>query len=260
MSRTRPQPKLSVQGFQVQMSKRKASSQIGPQIKRQRVGQTTFKSQAMRRAQTPEMHYIDTEIDATGIQNIAGASWANCEMDPTALTLFAPVQGDDINNRTAKRAYVTSIKIRGFVSIAAQTAQATSDGAGYTRIILYQDQRTNGAQTQAEDVIASGSATLQNVCAFQNTNSFGKVKILKEKIFGNGDLNIAGITTSIEQQGRIVPFKFTVKFKKPVEVNFQTNGGTVASVLDNSFHVIAATNNSSLAQTLAYKCRVGFYS
>lgn len=245
-----------------EMSKRKSSTQKGPKsTKRQRVDAGPQTSQAMRRATTPEMHYIDTDLDATGIQNIAGASWANCEMDPAGtLTLFAPVQGDDIVNRTAKRAFVTSIKIKGFISIAAQTAQLTSDGAGYTRIILYHDQRTAGVQTQAEDVIASGSATLNTVCAFQNTNSFGKVRILKEKILGNGDLNIAGVTGSVEQQGRIIPFKFNVKFQKPVEVNFQTNGGTIASIIDNSFHVIAATNNSSLAQQLAYKCRVGFYS
>lgn len=243
------------------MQKRKGTFTKSPAPKRQKTAGTFAATPQLSKAMRPEIHYFDTDYDNVGITNIAGASWANAEADPaTVLTLFAPVQGDDIINRSAKRAFVTSIKIRGFIACAAQTAQALPDGAAITRIVLYQDSRTNGAQTQAEDVIASGSATTNNVCAFQNTNSFGKVRVLKEKYIRMGNPNIAGVTGSLEQDGINIPFKMNVKFKKPVEVNFQTNGGTIASVIDNSFHVIAGSNNASLTQTLTYKSRCSFYS
>lgn len=215
----------------------------------------------MTKSIMPEIHYFDADSDNVGITNIAGASWANCEQDPaTLLTLFAPIQGDDIINRQAKRCFVKSVKVKGFVTVPQQTAQTVADGSSITRVILYQSTRTNGTQPQAEEVIASGSATTNNVAAFQNTNGFGKFKILKDKYFQRGNNTIAGVTGSVEQSGSQLPFKFNIKFNKPVEVNFQTNGGTIASVIDNSFHMIAATNNTTLAQTLTYKSRVSFYS
>lgn len=240
-----------------QMSKRKAATQKGRAPKRQRV---TAPTKSTLKPLIPDTKYFDSDLNVSGIVNIAGAGWQNAEQDPATLnTLFAPVQGDDIINRQGKRVFVKSIKVRGFVTIAAQTVQATSDSSAITRIILLQDQRTNNVQENAEDVMASGSATTNNVACYQNTSFFGKFKILKDKYFWTGNANIAGVTASIEQQGLQYPFKWNIKFTKPVEMNFSSNNGNIGDIVDNSFHIIAATNNGTLAQSISYKCRTSFY-
>lgn len=73
------------------------------------------------------------------------------------------------------------------------------------------------------------------------------------------NLNLAGSPTAgdVVQQGHRVGFKFTVNFKKPVVVHFNaTNGGTVADVVDNSFHIVAAADVIAYAPSLIYYSRV----
>jgi len=50
-----------------------------------------------------------------------------------------------------------------------------------------------------------------------------------------------------------------VNFKTPVKVQFNaTNGGTVAVIVDNSFHIICGASNITYAPTISYYCRVAY--
>lgn len=52
-------------------------------------------------------------------------------------------------------------------------------------------------------------------------------------------------------------FKVNVRFKRPVVVRFNaTNGGSIADIVDNSFHVIAGKSTSSRTVNLAYSSRI----
>lgn len=207
-----------------------------------------------------ERKYFDTDKDLSTVINIAGASWAGCELDPaTVNTLFAPVEGNDFNQRQGRKVQVIQIKIKGFLTCAAQADATAADNANYVRLVFYEDTQTNGAQSQAEEVFASGSATLNNVCAFQNPANFGRFRVLKDRTFTLQRPSMSYDGVNMEQGGLITPFKITHKFKKPVVVSFNAaNGGTIADIVNNSWHFIGASSSSGLVPQIAYKCRVTY--
>lgn len=205
-----------------------------------------------------ERKYFDTQIVSSAIAADAG-SWAGMEQDPTTLnTLFAPVQGDDFNNRQGRKVQVLGIKIRGFIDAPAQTNQTAADVHQMIRILLFMDKQSNATQSNSEDVLTSGSATVA-LEMFQNPAFFGRFKVLKDKVFVLQNPTISYDGTNIEQSGLARHFQWNIKFKKPVVVHYNsTNGGTIADVVDNSFHIIANSNNTALGSRLSYKCRTTF--
>lgn len=205
-----------------------------------------------------ERKYFDSEV-SQGTVLSSTSSWAGMEFDPVTLnTLFAPVTGDDFNNRTGRKVQVIAIKIKGYISAAAQANQAAGDNAANIRIILVQDQQTNGAQLNSEDVITSGAAS-SAINMFQNPAFFGRFRVLKDKNLFLQSPSMTYDGTNIEQAGVVKAFKMQVKFQKPVVVHFNsTNGGTVADIVDNSFHIIMNSTSIQLAPELFYKCRTTF--
>lgn len=209
-----------------------------------------------------EMKYFDTEKSNTAIAQVT-TSWAGTEQDPATFnTLVVPVKGSSIDERVGRRIKVHSIKIRGFIRVDAQSAQSTADGSSYIRVILFQDEQTNGAQVQGETLMQDSASSAGTITSFQNLGALGRFRVLKDKVFTVSDLNLAnntGTTGGLVQAGKKIPFKMFVKFAVPVVVNFNaTNGGTVADITDNSFHVLAATDSNAYAPTLNYACRVGY--
>jgi len=147
------------------------------------------------------------------------------------------------------------MKITGRIDCAAQANQVDIDSASMCRLLLVQDKQTNAAQLNSEDVITSGAASGATLM-FQNPAFFGRFNVLKDKrwIFQSPTVSWDG--TNLEQGGLQKFFKWNIKFKKPVVVHFNaTNGGTIADIIDNSFHVIGGCSNNSLAPTVTYKCR-----
>lgn len=206
-----------------------------------------------------ERKYFDSEKDYTAIA-AGSTSWAGGEYDPTANSLFNPALGDDFNNRTGRKVQVLGINIRGAVHVPPQTNQTATDYASTVRILLVQDKQTNAAQLNAEDVINSASATAGTaVYMFSNPAFFGRFKILKDKQITIQNPNLSWDGTNMEQCGLERPFHIRIKFKKPVVVHYNsTNGGTVADIIDNSFHIIAQTSYAALVPYIVYKCRTTF--
>ena len=142
--------------------------------------------------------------------------------------------------------------------MAAQADQTAVDVFGGYRFILYQDMQTNGAQAQGEDLMtAPGAASVVMVnTTFQNSANFGRFRVLKDKTF-YGEQRPPAVYdgTNIEIGGAQIPFKMTVKFRKPVVIRFNaTNGGSVADIVDNSFHLIGH-NGTTVAAAVSYTCR-----
>lgn len=205
-----------------------------------------------------ERKYYDIELSGAAIQADL-SSWAGMELDPTTKnTLFSPTQGDDFNNRQGRKVQVLSLKLRGYINVPSQANQTATDAGQLIRIILVMDKQTNATQLNSEDVITSGGGTVA-LQMFQNPAFFGRFRVLKDKSFALQNPNMSYDGTNIEQNGLIKEFKFTIKFKKPVTIHFNsTNGGTVADIVDNSFHLIANSNNTGLGATINYKCRTTF--
>lgn len=190
----------------------------------------------------------------------AAVTWAGFEADPATLnTLFAPTQGDDYLNRDGRKVQILAIKIKGIFTVAGQADQTGADDGALIRVALVQDKQTNAAQLNAEDVLVGvGNAGL-NILNFQNAAFFGRFKVLKDKFYTLQNPNATYDGTNIEAMGLVKSFKMNHKFRKPVIIHFNgTNGGTVADIIDNSFHIIAAANNVELVPAMGYQCRVTF--
>lgn len=203
---------------------------------------------------TGEMKYFDTEYSAVVA---AQDNWTGTEADPaTFLTLVVPQVGAAINQRIGREVKIYRIKIRGYVTTAKQTNQTATDNPSAVRIVLYLDKQTNATQAQGEQLFAT-STTGGGVNSFQNTANFGRFWVLKDKMVRFDGPNLSWDGSNIEQQGQIRTFKMNCWLKAPVSMRFNaTNGGTIADIVDNSFHVLANATNTDLAPTLSYVCRV----
>jgi len=218
-----------------------------------------------------EMKYFD--CDAVGIPlALSGASWpAGAMVDPLTtinlgsaavlnpLSLCVPTVGAALNQRVGRKITIRKIKVHGTVSVATQSAQTTADQACKIRLVLVQDLQTNAAQMTAAQLFNNASGASTGINSFQNPNNFGRFRVLKDKMITLSNLNLAGdpAVPNVIQAGARINFKFAVTFKVPVQVHFNaTNGGTVADIVDNSFHIVAAADNIAYAPELAYYSRV----
>jgi len=109
------------------------------------------------------------------------------------------------------------------------------------------------------NLLRSGAmaSTLTNIFAFQNTESFGRYRVLKDKFYPLQRLNSVGTKADNAASGIIRKFSFSYKPRKPLVVHYNnTNGGTVADITDHSFHLIAGFDDPDMGITLDYKARV----
>jgi len=223
-------------------------------------------------AVTGEMKYFDCESTLVAIPVVTTTWVATTMQDPettinlgdaavaTPLCLCAPKVSAALNGRIGRSILVHKIKVRGHITTAAQAAQAGADPASYIRLMLVQDMQTNAAQMTGAQLLNDGSAADATINAFQNPNNFGRFRVLKDKTIVMGDpsgFNDAAGTGAVN--GLVRPFKMSINFKNPVKVQFNaTNGGTVADIVDNSFHIVAGANTISMAPTLSYYSRVSY--
>lgn len=208
----------------------------------------------------PERKYFESIRTGTFLLQ-STTTWAGAELDPASLNcLFAPVQGDDIFHRQGRKVQVLQIKLSGQMGVPPQDGQITGDIASIIRLHLVQDQQSNGAQLNAEDVFGAAVAG-EPTDMFQNTAFFGRFRVLKSIKFIMQNPNFIEHTAaaSVIQQGLAFIFKMNIKFKKPVIVHYNsTNGGSVSDVIDNSFHLIGLCSSNELSPAIAYRCRTTF--
>ena len=210
-----------------------------------------------------EHKYYDQAISGAIARS---ATWTGAVADGTPLTLFAPTQGAGINQRIGREVNVHKIRIFGYVQMSA--IDDTTAGNVYAqgvRVLLVQDMQTNGTQMLSQDLM-DGSSVNAVITAFQNINNFGRFRVLKDKLLPLQDpnfLNDGTNATKHDVNGLIRPFKFSINFKKPVRVRFNaTNGGTVADIVDNSFHMVANARTFGAADatqpsiSMSYRSRI----
>jgi len=203
-----------------------------------------------------EMKYFTTELAATAIPSVA--AWTGTEFDPTTFnTLCVPIVGAAINERIGKQIKILKIKVNGLITVAPQADATATDAGTKIRLILYQDKQTNSAQAQGEQVMTPSTNASNAPNVFQNIDNFGRFQVLKDKTILMDSPSISYDGTNIEQSGLVRNFKFSIKFKEPVAVRFNaTNGGSVADIVDNSFHIIANSSSASLVAGIQYVSRV----
>jgi len=222
-------------------------------------------------ATTGEMKYFDADYQSTAL-TIVTTTWpAGTSVDPLTtlnlgsaavanpLALCVPTVGAGLNQRVGRKITIHKVKIHGTIIVPTQAAQAAADNSSKVRVILVLDQQTNAGQMTGAQLLRDGTAANTTIQSFQNPDNFGRFRVLKDKMLQVGNINLAntGAVDLFVQSGMRVNFKFAVNFKKPIVVHFNnTNGGTVADIVDNSLHMVAGVDNTALAPNLAYYSRV----
>jgi len=202
-------------------------------------------------------HYFDSELSATTADS-STANWSASVLNPntTALDcLFAPVIGDDIANRSGRKVFLKKIRIFGQMAVAAQSAQTAQDTPTIVRVVVVEDQQTNATAMTGGLVLAQGSNTLAIHMGMSTTN-FGRFRILKDKTYVLQAADYSGLSGAFVAAGVSRTFKFSIKVNKWINFN-GTNGGTVADIVDNSYHFMAHTQGTNGA-SISYKVRGTF--
>lgn len=212
-----------------------------------------------------EMKYFDTERSITSLT--ASTNWTATEFPPnvgTPNTILCPDQGTAINQRIGREVNVYKIKVRGLITVGAQTGQNAGDNYSMCRVALVMDTQTNAAQAQGEDIFAAPvtASAIQAVSSFQSLANTGRFRVLKDKWILLEDPNIAndtGATGGIVASGIARRFNFSHRFKKPIRVRFNAaNGGTIADIVDNSWAIYANTTFTTLTPQITYQARVSY--
>lgn len=205
-----------------------------------------------------EMKYFDSHLSGATVPE--GNDWTSTELDPaTLLTLFAPSEGPAINQRIGRKVNVHKISVKGMIVSSTLADQADPVASSPVRLVLVQDTQTNATQLSGEDVFAAPGAANSAlvVSSFQSLAQSGRFKILKDKILihpvplcGTDGAN----TVSVSQNP--IVFKFTYKFATPVVVRFNaTNGGTIADIVDNSWHMLGTKGGTTFTSGISYAAR-----
>ncbi len=217
-----------------------------------------------------EMKYFDCFGGGALVDN--AGTWASSVKDPSTTVdiggnaavptpncLFAPTQGTGIDQRIGKAVHVMKIKVNWFLSITSQSSQSTADPCTPIRLILVMDKQTNKATITGAQLMQSDTTPVGGLFTFQNVNNFGRFQVLKDKTFimHAPTLTVLNATT-IEQSGIGLRGKMSHTFKTPLRVRFDGSAGTVADIIDNSFHILCSTSSTALAPTLYYRSRVTF--
>lgn len=211
-----------------------------------------------------EYKYFDTHVNGVVARS---STWTGCMADPSPMdTIFVPKQGAAINERIGREVTLHKIRIQGYFQLGSEDALDVNASiyAQVIRFLVVQDTQTNSTQMSSNDLM-DGSSVNASVMAFQNLNNFGRFKVLKDKVFTLQDPNIIADNADPSKKdcnAVVRTFKFVINFKKGVKVRFNaTNDETIASIIDNSFHLVAncrtfgAGDSEQPTVSLSYRTR-----
>lgn len=174
-------------------------------------------------------------------------------VDPTpALCLNAVTLGSGESKRQGRRIYMETLEIDGFMRLA-NPVNANQMG-GTSTVWVVMDTQTNEAQMEAADCISPDPDLIAgNVNSFPNLQWKERFVILGKKRF---DLN-ANAGFSANGGDMVRSFNFKIPLKCFTTFDTSGDGGTVATITDNSLHVIAVSTDPTKHQ-IHYQSRLRF--
>lgn len=207
-----------------------------------------------------ERKFYDTALALTAIPAPTDSSGG--EMDPSATSMIStPAQGDTEQNRDGKKINIIQVAIDGVIQVSPAELQAGPQRGTKVYVALVLDTQSNGAQMNSEDCFKNTNAAAATSIVPQRNLLFGtRFRILREMVIDVTPVALSHFAVdSFSYSGQIKPFHIFRKFPGGLPVNF--NAGTTASianVIDNSLHVIAYTNDTTVIPQLAYNARIRF--
>ncbi len=190
----------------------------------------------------------------TGFTGVLTTAWATAE-DGTNDSITGVAQGDGESNRDGRRYTITSIHVNGFFQYISTEGNTNPVADSYARIIVVWDKQTNGAQLTATDVMADAAGG--NFLAFRELEFTDRFQVLYDKkAIVRPHTTNEGASNLFAHKESKLNFQFHKYFKNGIKVNTSLTTGVIASIVDNSIHVIAIANP---VVTLVYQARCRFF-
>lgn len=242
-----------------QMSKRKATTDMNPKkFKLQRQGALTGQNlisatQLDKRYALKsdiETKYLQFNFPTTAFATTGGpsTSWVNA----IGSSIFIPVLGDEINMRQGRQVELKTIRIHGQIDCPPDTTN-TLGTAPFIRIIVADLVAAKGQTPLPAQLMSSNG-----VYAFQNVDSFGQWRVLKDKIIQlpyMASTESSAVAGSFLNEGYSKSFKITHKFKEAIKVKFTNIDGEVAGAISEHNIIVVA-----MASTVLNNPRMTFSS
>lgn len=190
-----------------------------------------------------------------GIQSPTDATGG--EVDPsTALALNSIAQGDGESEREGRQVSLVQLHLQGVVTCPAQADQTATETPPIVFIAVVLDTQTNGAQLNSEDVYTNpGGTVLTGSMPLRDLQYSQRFKTLATKTLSFPPYPISYDGTNIEQGGLSRSFEIHLPLKG-IKTTYTNTTAVVASIADNSIHVIAYASTGSA--TLSYNSRIRF--
>lgn len=218
-----------------------AKSRI-PKWPRQNLRQSGYVGQELRFADTSRENITLPSTLATAVVD-----------NTTTNCLNAIAQGTGENQRSGLRVVNKSIQIK-------VNWDMLGGGDQVLRLLVVQDRQTNGAQLTGSDVLADQvPGTANDNLAMVNLENKHRFKILYDKIFQteiqmrywNGSAEISG--NRVKSINIFIPLG-----KRGVTTRYLGTTNAVSDIADNSFHLLAITNETS-TDTVTFNSRVRYF-
>lgn len=181
------------------------------------------------------------------------------ELDPAADDcLNAIKEGPGQQQRIGRKCVLKSIHVTGQVESDGIDLTGVGLRKAYFFIALVLDTQTNGATLDSEDVFTNLAADADlSASPARNIEHQSRFKILKSVRLSQPVSSVitdGAVTGSVS--GYQIPFTLNAKMNLPV--NFVSVDGGIASIVDNSVHLIGWASNTEMAPKVTYGSRVRF--
>jgi len=206
-----------------------------------------------------EKKFYDTSVVADAL--VANADWSSAELDPAGglNCLNAVPLADTEQGRDGRHIAMTSIHLRGTITVNPQVDQIAMAIAPIVYLALVLDRQTNGAQMSSETVYLNQSADVSCLSApFRNLQYIERYKILKTWSTTIMPEQASYDGTNIEVAGQTIPFQMNVELQG-LKVHFTGTTEVVGSIQDHSLHLIGVCTHAGMDPKVNYNSRLRFY-
>jgi len=264
MSRTRPQPKIRVEGFEIQMKRKEAPTKtFKGSAKRQKTDHEkvmTLQKQVRSLNKANETHVFDQNIFGAATTTLISGTWPS-----VGVCLNCPVQGDTVKDRQGAQTKGVGFAVRGTILCNPQELQNTQ-----FRFLVYNDKQNNGtaANTILRSVSENGlldntTCVDVNYCPLNPVNK-KRFKILhNENIINNPELitdydPVSGNTSTVSIKA--LPFKFYIPWTQVTDYN-SGNSATATDIQTNCVRllIIQSAPQSVAAAYASFSVASRFY-
>lgn len=209
-----------------------------------------------------ELHYRDFTITDHDVQNADNPLVALSQLYnlvPVEGSFSFVLQADGIANRTAKRIAINSFRMNGSLTwpTVVEGTDTTFNVLPNVRLILAVDENCGG---QVPNSTADSRMLTDNgYWSKMSTNSFGRYRILKDKIVQAPLTQHSSDGTGFISSPQVKDFKINYNFKKPLVVQFNGNpANDIRQVQTNNIFMMAITNHTTSNPHINAVARIAF--